>query len=131
MGKTLSTEQKNQIFRLRTVREGIGLSQERFANVLGISVSAYKKMESYERQISVTSLIRIHSEFKVSADYILFGEGTGREQVWTDVLNCPETDKMVIFLRLFQYFTLSKPNIFSAGAGQLNNLETVLRAMEQ
>lgn len=112
MRKTLSAEQKDQIFRLRKVREDLGLSQEEFANILEISISTYKKMESYERRISLASLMKLHSELNVSADYILFGEKTEQQKAWTDVLNCPDTDKMIIFLRLFQYFTLNKTDFF-------------------
>ncbi len=127
MQKTLSTEQKEQIFRLRKVREDLGLSQEQFANVLGIGISSYKKTESYERQISMSTLTRLHSKLHISADYILFDEKTGQEQAWAEVLNCSEADKMIVFLRLFHYFTMDKPNIFPVEDDQAKCFEEAVR----
>jgi len=130
MRKILSAEQKDQNFRLRKVRENLGLSQEEFADILGISISTYKKIESYERRVSMDSLMKLHSELNVSSDYILFGEKTEQKKAWTDVLNCPDTDKMIIFLRLFQYFTLNKTDIFPVGDDQTDKMEKVFRMME-
>ncbi|MCC8017946.1 MAG: helix-turn-helix transcriptional regulator [Lachnospiraceae bacterium] len=125
MGKELSTEQRDRIFRLRKIREGYGYSQEEFADILNISVSAYKKMESYERQISMDSLVKLHKKLKISADYILFGEETGSEQAWEAVLNCPDPDKLTIFLNLYHYFTADKQNIFSYDKDQMLRFDEI------
>ena len=42
-------------YRLRQIRESASLTQEQFAETLGISVSAYKKVESGENHISMSS----------------------------------------------------------------------------
>lgn len=94
--------------RLRRIRENAKLTQEQFAEVLGISASAYKKVESGENHISLSSLKNLHRERNVSADYILFGEMQDIEAVWGNVLNCSETDKLFILLRLLVYFTEAK-----------------------
>ncbi|MCD8149229.1 MAG: helix-turn-helix domain-containing protein [Clostridiales bacterium] len=130
MRKTLSAEQKDQIFRLRKMREDLGLSQEEFANTLEISISTYKKMESYERRISLASLMKLHSALNVSADYILFGEKTEKQEAWTDVLNCSDNDKMIIFLRLFQYFTLNKTDLLSVWDDRMDSIEEMVCIIE-
>lgn len=131
MKKELTKEQKEQIFRLRKIRESLGYSQEQFASVLGISTSAYKKVESYERQISLTNLKKVHEELHVSTDYILFGEKVGVEDAWELVLNGTETDKFVIFLRLYHYFTKSKNAVFPSDAEQLKDLEKIFRFIDE
>jgi len=98
--------------RLRGIRENAGLTQEQFAEVLGISVSAYKKVESGENNISLSSLRNLHREKNVSADYILFGEVQNFEDVCGAVLNCSEKDKLFVLLRLLVYFTEIKKSTY-------------------
>ena len=91
--------------RLRGIRVNSGYTQERFAEILDISVSAYKKLESAENQVSVDCLAKIEKQLKVSSDYILFGEQQNREEVWKAIINCSEKDKMYLLFRLVNYFT--------------------------
>ncbi len=106
--------------RLRGIRENAGLTQEQFAEALGISASAYKKVESGENNISLSSLRNLHSERKVSADYILFGEVRDLEDVWGAVLNCSEKDKLFVLLRLLIYFTEIKKSTYPAKDNKSN-----------
>ncbi|MCM1569585.1 MAG: helix-turn-helix transcriptional regulator [Roseburia sp.] len=130
MKKELTAEQREQILRLRKVRENLGFSQEQFAHILGISISAYKKIEAYENQISLANLKKIYRELNVSVDYILFGVRTSQEDLWKAVLNCTETDKMMIFLRLVHYFSIVKHEIFPTEDGQLKNIENFLHYID-
>lgn len=59
--------------RIRQIRLDSGLSQERFSEMLGISVSAYKKIEYGQNQVSLHILRKLWYVFHVSADYLLFG----------------------------------------------------------
>lgn len=105
MKKEISLEKKQSASRLRRIRENAGLTQEQFSEVLGITVSAYKKVERGENQVSITSLRKLYHEMRVSTDYILYGDTGKPDEVWTKVLGCSETDKMKLFLRLFSHFT--------------------------
>lgn len=113
MGKADTSEEKMEsAFRLRQIRESADLTQEQFSEILGISVSAYKKVESGENQVSLASIRKLYKEMNVSADYILFGKNRGMDEAWETVLNCSETDKMFLMLRLFIYFTKHKKGTF-------------------
>jgi len=114
MEKIKLPEQREEIIRLRKVRENLGYTQEQFAHILDISLSTYKKIESYNRRISLATLKVLHGKLNVSVDYILFGDKTSQEQAWKELLNCTETDKILLFLRLFCYLTTDKPEIFPA-----------------
>ena len=90
--------------RIREIRKCAGLTQEEFAELLDISISAYKKVESGDNQASIDCLRNIKKKLNVSADYILFGKHEDAEAVWTQVLNCSSPDKALILARLFNYF---------------------------
>jgi len=126
MLKELSEEQKAQILRVRGIREELGCSQERFAEITGISATVYKKIEAYERQLSLDCLKKIHNRLNVSVDYILFGEDRSLSAVWTNILNCSEQDKMQLFLRLYYYFTRYKARVFPTEDMQSMDIEKIL-----
>lgn len=112
MVRELTKEEKEQILRLRRIREDMGYSQEQFAEILEIGVSYYRKIELYERQISLPVLKKIYNKLGVSADYILYGKHKLFENVWKEVLNCNEKDKWNVFIRLYHYFIYIKKGVF-------------------
>lgn len=98
--------------RLREIRLNMGISQEKFAEYLDISLSAYKKIESADNGISVKVLRRLKEKFSISSDYILYGDYKNLDDVLEFIQNCSDTDKMRIFLRLTKYFVNDKKQIF-------------------
>ena len=72
--KDTVVERMQSAFRLRQIRENAGLTQEQFSEILEISLSAYKKVESGENQVSLSSLRKLYKEMSVSVDFILFGK---------------------------------------------------------
>lgn len=109
MRKKEDVTQKQEIAaRLREIRKNSGLTQEKFAEILELSLSAYKKVESAENQISIDSLRKIEEQLKVSSDYVLFGKREDVDEIWKAILNCSECDKMVTLFRLLNYFTTVK-----------------------
>lgn len=117
--------------RLRQIRENSGMTQEQFAEVLGISVSAYKKVESGENQISISSLRKLYYEMQVSADYVLFGRKQDLSEVWKSILNCTEEDKMLMFMRLMVYFTDAKKEAFPRKDKYSKEEEEILSLMKR
>lgn len=103
--KDVPAERRELVARLRKVRENMGYTQERFAELLGISYSAYKKIAGLENQITLEELRRLKQKLNISADYLLFGETKEFDEVWATVQNCDEEDKLRLFLHLYLYFT--------------------------
>lgn len=99
--------------RLKAIRKNADMTQEKFSEIMEISLSAYKKLESGENQISIDSLRKLVNKMDVSADYILFGESNDFASAWKGVMNCAEADKMMILLRLVEYFTETKGRTYS------------------
>lgn len=106
-------ERKKQAAKLRDIRENIGLTQERFAEFIDISLSSYKKLESGENQISLATLRKMHDKLNVSSDFVLYDRRQDVSQVWADILNCSEHDKMFILIKMLKYFTELKVEVFS------------------
>ena len=108
--------------RLHQVRKNLGITQQKFAEILDISLSAYKKMESAENCVSINSFRILKKELGVSVDYILFGEQPDLAGLWKKIVNCTEKDKLVLLLQLYNYF--------SCGSGKaledINNISAVM-----
>lgn len=57
--------------RVRGLREDSDLTQEYLAQYLSCSQSAYSKIESGQRQLSIGYAIKLSSLYQVSIDYLL------------------------------------------------------------
>lgn len=110
--KSTSMNKRQIAGRIKTIRENAGYTQEQFSEILGISVSALKKIESGENQVSVSCLQKLNEGMNVSADWVLFGKTTDIEALWRNIENSSEEDKMFVMLRLIYYFTKMKKIIY-------------------
>lgn len=117
--------------RIHQLRLDCGNTQEQFAEILEISVSALKKIESGVNQISIDGLRRLENKLHVSSDYILFGKKTDAKKMWTDILNCTEDDKFFIMMRLIYYFTKVKNTTFCDSKTQKQYDMQILDFMNQ
>ena len=129
--KDTSEERMLSAFRLRQIREQAGLTQEQFAEILDITLSAYKKVESGENQVSISSLRKLYEEMKVSADFVLFGKQQCLDEAWEAILNCSETDKMFLFLRLLGYFTKAKKGTFPLKKDQTEEDKEIVQMLSK
>lgn len=93
--------------RLKETRIRLGYTQERFSELLGITVSAYKKIESGDNQISVNGLKRM-KRIGVSSDFIIFGEEPDEADVWEKIQLFSEEKRLLIFLKLFTQYIEGK-----------------------
>ncbi len=131
--KGMTTERVETAGRIREVRLKAGLTQEKMAELLEISLSAYKKIESAENQISIDGLRKLEKELRASADYVLFGEQEGIESLWETLLNSEEYDKLRILIRLVNYFSRNKSSGYITVEEQTDygdKLLNVLREMD-
>lgn len=60
--------------RIRKAREKMGLTREKFAEKLDVSVSYLAELERGRTGISVKTLAKVCTVLGLSADYILFGQ---------------------------------------------------------
>ena len=112
MSDFLKDERQESANRLREIRMNMGESQEKFAEYLDMSLSAYKKIESAENGVSIRVLRKLKERFNISSDYLLFGDYKNIDHAMDVIQNCTEADKMKILLRLTPYFIDDKKKIF-------------------
>lgn len=105
--KKISSEKLETADRLRYLREQMGYTQEVFANRLNISLSAYKKIESAENNVSVNVLRKLN-EMDVSSDFILFGHQTDVDTARSSIQRCSEADKLYLCVMLILHFVEKK-----------------------
>ncbi len=63
--------------RIRYLRQSQGLSLEETKAMTGIGTKRIEAIESGERELSVSDIIRFATAFKTSGDYIIFGKKEG------------------------------------------------------
>ena len=76
----ISRKDRQKAKRLKSIRDRHHLTQEKMAERLDISYSTYQRMESGRNNITIEHLEKLHKEFGVSSDYILFGNGMERRK---------------------------------------------------
>ena len=67
--------------RIRKAREDAGYTRERFAELLDVSVSYMAEVERGRTGVSVKTLVKICDVLGLSADYVLFGEQRGEDDL--------------------------------------------------
>lgn len=127
----IATQRLEVAERVREIRQKIGITQEQFSEKLEISLSAYKKLESGENQISLDSLRKMAEHFNVSIDYVLFGKRPNVDEVWKMLLNCSEEDKMVSLVRLWNYFGMLQKGRYPSDEEQISSDEIVLQMIKK
>lgn len=105
--KKISSEKMEAADRLRCLRERMGYTQEVFANKLNVSLSAYKKIESAENNVSLNVLRKLN-EMDVSSDFILFGVQADVDNAWRTIQRCSEEDKLYLCIMLVLHFVEKK-----------------------
>ena len=60
--------------RIRTEREKLQISREKFAEILNLSPFFVGQIERGERKMSISTLISISECLHISLDYLIFGE---------------------------------------------------------
>ena len=108
--------------RLRDIRCGMNLTQEQFAEMLDISTQLYKKMESGENNISLSTLQKMKMKLNFSTDYLLFGEKEEFVEVWNRTLALHDMEKELLLLKLFCEVSLNGNHIESKDTADKYNL---------
>ncbi|MDE7157052.1 MAG: helix-turn-helix transcriptional regulator [Lachnospiraceae bacterium] len=98
--------------RLKKLREALGYTQERMAEVLDVSVTLYKKMESGSYNISVKTLRKLKGFTGTSIDYLMFGEQKPYEDIWMQLQTADHSTKMKLLFRMIAYFGTNSSECF-------------------
>lgn len=91
--------------RIKTIREDLGYTQEQFAEMLELSLSGYKKLESGDVNLTLDKVYLLNNRLGLSADYILFGDKESFVDVWLEARKLPVTEKFQMLMRLYTYLS--------------------------
>ena len=69
----LEIEQRNMSNRIKHKRKSLNFTQEQFAELIGITLSSYGKIENAFQKPSLDTLILICQNLNVTLDYLVFG----------------------------------------------------------
>lgn len=94
--------------RLRDFRKKNGYTQEQFAEILEITTSGYKKIESGECRLTKERIIMLTEKLNISEGYLLFGNRPNMDNAWVQIMGLSDREKMYILLRLNEYFVKIK-----------------------
>lgn len=108
--------------RLRDIRHQQNMTQEQFAEMLDISTQLYKKMETGENNITLSTLNKMKNKLNFSADYLLFGEKDTLIEVWDKALTLESMDKQLLLFKLFCEVSLNNSQIEFKEAAEKYNM---------
>ena len=89
--------------RIKTIRLSNKHSQEKMAELIGVSYSTYVKIENSHQNITLQQLINVSKITNISTDFLLFGEINH-----DDCMNFDEYIKLVNFFEKDQIENLIK-----------------------
>lgn len=67
--------------RIQTRRKQLGLTQEKLADMMNVSIQMVSNLERGNKAIRIDNLIRLSEILNVSTDYILTGKHTADDQL--------------------------------------------------
>lgn len=105
--------------RLKAVREMNHLTQEELAELLNISVSMVKKLESGENNLTIEELRRLWEELGVSSDFILFGEVSDNLHLEYSFGSASSEEKMKILLKILSHLCGQENEKYSELIGKI------------
>lgn len=96
--------------RIKMIRKSLGYTQEQFAEILDLSLSGYKKLESGDVNLTLDKIYILNKKLGLSADYILFDAKAEFNNVWAEIFKLSEREKWRVFLRLYSYLIVKIEN---------------------
>lgn len=90
--------------RLREIRKGRNLTQEKFAEQLGIAAKHYGQIERGERGITLQKLKLLHEKFNADLLYLITGDRSHQVKINELISDCPK-DKLFDLEQALKYIS--------------------------
>ena len=84
--------------RIQTRRKQLGLTQEKLADMMNVSIQMVSNLERGNKAIRIDNLVRLSELLQVSADYLLTGQGSERDfqSLAERIARLPDHDRRLI-----------------------------------
>lgn len=104
MSREISSYERDVIKRLEEIRQLDNITQESFAELMGISMAQYKRYTYYEARVSLEAIYNLANEYPVDLDYIIFGKHKSKFTVINAMVSEDLEEKAVYFDEMASYF---------------------------
>lgn len=98
--------------RIREIRNCMDYTQTNMADEMGISLSAYKKIESGTMMVTIQLLKFYKENYGISSDFILFGKLKNMRNIDRIIENMAEEEREQIYVELLDYFVNQKKKAY-------------------
>ena len=85
--------------RLREARLNMNLEKSEIADVLGVTVEHYRKLEAGVTGISVDKVLTLYHKYGIDPTYLITGESSNiKDLIWITMLRTAQKSREMIFL---------------------------------
>lgn len=92
--------------RLQEIREGLGRTREEFAELFGLSVEQYKRLEQGKSRITVDKIRLLYNVYHVDPTYLIIGKRSTDVDLDYFLTNSLKEEKTEITERVIDYIRL-------------------------
>ena len=101
--------------RVRTARRDLGLTQEKFAELIGVSPTHISHIETASKKASLASLVSIANAVGISIDEILYGNQTAyKTDYQLDIVllinDCTPSERRYLYLLITSVIRILRDN---------------------
>ena len=89
--------------RLREIRENMGYTQFRFAEILGVVEEHYRKIELGSSGLTLEKVLILYERLNIDATYLIVGKRKDKFDLDDILTNCSKVEKRKILHRLLEY----------------------------
>lgn len=89
--------------RLREVRDNLGYTQSKFAEILGVGEEHYRKIELGSSGLTIEKVWLLHEQLNIDATYLIAGEKKENADIDYILTNCTDVERDKILHRMFEY----------------------------
>lgn len=89
--------------RLREIRENMGYTQLRFAEILGVVEEHYRKIELGSSGLTLEKVLILYERLNIDATYLIVGKRKDKFDLDDILTNCSKVEKRKILHRLLEY----------------------------
>ncbi len=89
--------------RLREIRENMGYTQFRFAEILGVVEEHYRKIELGSSGLTLEKVLILYERLNIDSTYLIVGERKETFDLDYILTNCSKVEKRRILHRMLEY----------------------------
>jgi len=90
---------------LQEIRENLGYKREVFAELFGLSLDQYKRLERGESRITVDKVALLYRTYHIDPTYLIVGESPDKVDIDYFLANSSKAQRNEFITRVMEYLT--------------------------